>query len=52
MQRSFLHDLLSWNRPGFHPDERSIDVLLDRWPSIAPGGQVDVHSRPRTQQAG
>lgn len=28
---SFVRNLLSWNRPGFHPDERDIDALLDYW---------------------
>ena len=31
VQRSFLRDLLSYERPGFHPDERSIDDLLATW---------------------
>jgi predicted metal-dependent hydrolase len=31
VRRSFLRDLLAWNRPGFHPDERPIDDLLDEW---------------------
>jgi predicted metal-dependent hydrolase len=41
-QWSFLRDLLSWSRPGFHPDERNIDALLEHWRErvFGPGGLV------------
>jgi predicted metal-dependent hydrolase len=31
VQWSFVRDLLSYSRPGFHPDQRNIDDLLARW---------------------
>ena len=52
-QRSFLRDLLLWNRPGFHPDQRSIDDLLERWREQLFGtdGLVSANSRSRTSRA-
>ncbi len=46
-RRSFLVDLLSWNRPGFHPDERNIDALLETWRErlFAADGYVTANSR-------
>jgi predicted metal-dependent hydrolase len=43
-QWSFVRDLLSWSRPGFHPDERNIDTLLERWRErvFGPGGLIEV----------
>lgn len=45
--RSFLRDLLSYERPGFHPDERNIDSLLQRWNDelFGPEGLVTVRTR-------
>ena len=47
--RPFLRDLLSWNRPGFHPDERNIDGLVEAWREqlFADGGIVTRASRGR-----
>jgi len=50
VQGSFVRDLLAWNRPGFHPDERSIDALLDKWRAelFGPEGLVTTTSQART----
>jgi predicted metal-dependent hydrolase len=54
VRRSFLRDLLAWNRPGFHPDQRSIDDLLDQWRErlFAPDGEVTANSHHRTSRTG
>jgi predicted metal-dependent hydrolase len=46
-QRSFLRDLLAWERPGFHPDQRNIDELLDNWHDelFGPEGLVTTNSQ-------
>ena len=49
VRRSFVVDLLAWNRPGFHPDRRKIDDLLDRWRTelFGPEGTVTTNSNTR-----
>lgn len=46
-RRSFLEDVRSWNRHGFHPDERDDTELLERWRAEAfgPGSIVERRSR-------
>ncbi|MGI8662479.1 MAG: metal-dependent hydrolase [Acidimicrobiales bacterium] len=51
-RRSFLFDLLSWNRPGFHPDERNIDVLLEQWREDLFGTDGLVTANDRSRRAG
>lgn len=49
-RRSMLRDLLAWNRPGFHPDQRSIDDLLEHWREALFGadGLVTANASART----
>jgi predicted metal-dependent hydrolase len=51
-QWSFLRNLLSWSRPGFHPDERNIDAILERWRErvFGTGGLIET-VRPGQAQA-
>jgi len=44
VRRSFVRDLLSFQRRGFHPDERDIDTLLAEWEGrlFGPGGLVET----------
>lgn len=44
---SFTADIRSWNRPGFHPDQRDDTELLERWRAEAfgPGSIVEQRSR-------
>jgi hypothetical protein len=51
-QGSFVRDLLAWNRPGFHPDQRDIDDLLDRWRTELFGRDGLVTANSRTRAAG
>ncbi len=51
-RRSMLRDLLAWNRPGFHPDQRSIDGLLERWNEALFGPDGLVTANARTRKAG
>lgn len=46
-RESFRVDLRSWNRHGFHPDERDHTQLLERWRAEAfgPGSIVERRSR-------
>lgn len=46
---SFVRDLLAWNRPGFHPDQRDIEELLTRWRAdlFGPDGAVTANARAR-----
>jgi predicted metal-dependent hydrolase len=42
---SFLRDLLSYDRKGFHPDARDIDHLLERWRAELFGPEGSVTAR-------
>ncbi|MGH9184950.1 MAG: metal-dependent hydrolase [Acidimicrobiales bacterium] len=48
---SFVRDLLAWNRPGFHPDQRNIDALLEHWNAELFGPEGLVTTNNRTQCA-
>jgi uncharacterized protein len=53
VQWSFLRDLVSWDRPGFHPDERDLDDRLDEWRTriLGPGGIVEAAQMSATGAA-